>query len=103
MKPTIDEAMNKCTRCGEVNPAEIHTCSPQTKAQRLADAFDNGSPSAHTNRWKEEAAAELRRLDELNAELVEAVANLIKVKGRHNTEIAYQRLVAAYDKAKGQT
>ena len=34
-------------------------------------------------------------------DLSEAVANLIKVKGRHNTEIAYQRLVAAYDKAQG--
>ena len=31
--------------------------------------------------------------------LREAVANLIKVKGRHNTEIAYQRLIEAYDAA----
>ncbi len=29
--------------------------------------------------------------------LREAVANLIKVKGRHNTEIAYQKLVEAFD------
>ena len=44
---------------------------------------------------------EVQRLREVNAELVESIANLIKVKGRHNTEIAYQRLVAAYDKAQG--
>ena len=31
--------------------------------------------------------------------LREAVANLIKVKGRHNTEVAYQRLIEAYDAA----
>ena len=29
--------------------------------------------------------------------LREAVANLIKVRGRHNTEIAYQKLVEAFD------
>ena len=29
--------------------------------------------------------------------LLEAVANLIKVKGRHHSEKAYQRLVAAYN------
>jgi len=29
--------------------------------------------------------------------LREAVANLIKVKGRHNTEIAYQKLIEAFD------
>jgi len=25
--------MNKCQRCGEVNPAEIHTCTPQVCCQ----------------------------------------------------------------------
>ena len=49
----------------------------QSKAQRLADAFDDGSPSAHTNRWKEDAAAELRRLDALVGELVEALDRLV--------------------------
>ena len=36
-----------------------------------------------------------------NDRLYAAVANLIRVKGRHNTELAYQRLIAAYDKAQG--
>ena len=29
-----------------------------------------------------------------------AAQNLVKMKGRHNTEIAYQRLVAALEKSK---
>ena len=29
-----------------------------------------------------------------------AVQNLVKMKGRHNTEIAYQRLVAALEESK---
>ena len=34
-------------------------------------------------------------------ERIEAAAqNLVKMKGRHNTEIAYQRLVAALEKSK---
>jgi hypothetical protein len=27
----------KCQRCGEVNPAEIHTCTPQREWQGLTD------------------------------------------------------------------
>ena len=27
----------QCERCGEVNPAEIHTCSPQREWQGLTD------------------------------------------------------------------
>lgn len=66
--------MTKCTRCGENNPAEIHTCTPQSKAQRLADwlvKLNVWSPVKTLNTI--EAAAELRRLDALNAELVEAL------------------------------
>ena len=69
----------------------------QPEALRLADQIDVWGKDSSLDK----AAAELRRLHEVNAELVEAIANLIKVKGRHNTEIAYQRLVAAYDKAQG--
>lgn len=46
--------------------------------------------------------AELYQLREQNlhlASLFDAVKNLIKVKGRHNTEVAYQRLVSAFDAA----
>lgn len=38
----------------------------------------------------------MERLEQIEA----AAQNLVKMKGRHNTEIAYQRLVAALDKSK---
>lgn len=67
----------------------------QPEALRLADGLEKiyGLKAA---------AIEMRRLHEVNAELVESIANLIKVKGRHNTEIAYQKLVSAYGKATGE-
>ena len=71
----------------------------QPEALRLADQLERMSLSTP---WDKKAAAELRRLHEVNAELVGSIANLINVKGRHNTEIAYQRLVAAYAKATGE-
>ena len=74
----------------------------QPEALRLADELDCRGMNRPS--WKDQfdAGYELRRLHEVNAELVGAIANLINVKGRHNTEIAYQRLVAAYDKATGE-
>ena len=69
--------MNKCTRCGEMNPAEIHTCSPQSKAtwlvKRLRDRQQTCSLAL-----REKAAHELMRLDALNAELVEALDRLVR-------------------------
>jgi hypothetical protein len=38
----------------------------------------------------------IERLEQIEA----AAQNLVKMKGRHNTEIAYQRLVAALEKSK---
>lgn len=29
--------LSQCERCGEVNPAEIHTCTPKSKWQGLTD------------------------------------------------------------------
>ena len=44
-----------------------------------------------------DAAVEMiERLEQIEA----AAQNLVKMKGRHNTEIAYQRLVAALEKSK---
>ena len=77
--------MNKCARCGEVNPAEIHTCSPQTRAQRLAERHEHfaratgGIKSAFVGKdMLMETASELRRLDALNAELVGALEFVIR-------------------------
>lgn len=36
-----------------------------------------------------------------HSELMAEVENLLKVKGRHNTEIAYKRLAAVFAKVKG--
>lgn len=56
--------MTICTRCGEQNPAEIHTCTPPL-ALRLADAYEATGLRGHT-----EAAAELRRLHAENEKLL---------------------------------
>lgn len=93
--------MNKCTRCGEVNPAEIHTCSPQTKAQRLADNLIKHLGGNTAN----EAAAELRRLDALNAELVGALEKLVDIyyDGGPLPVGEIDKVEAALAKAKEQT
>ena len=43
-----------------------------------------------------EAVEMIERLEQIEA----AAQNLVKMKGRHNTEIAYQRLVAALEESK---
>ena len=53
--------------------------------------------------WQEKCNTYMELHDAVVADsdrLYAAVANLIRVKGRHNTELAYQRLIAAYDKVK---
>jgi hypothetical protein len=49
------------------------TNTKQPEALRLADESDNDEWIANTNQWREEAAAELRRLHGVNAELLEAL------------------------------
>ena len=113
--------MNKCKRCGEVNPAEIHTCSPQTKAQRLADWIDNADCNFYgeSSIWfdsklaekVDEAADELRRLDALVDELMEALEDAIDSMGRFASDqdslgrdiIFLDNAIAALAKAKEQT
>ncbi len=83
----------------------------QTKVQRLADLLE-------TNIWdgkcgqkeRDEAAAELRRLDALNAELVEALGFIVKayrdaVNGKTSfyMPVALRKADAALTKAKEQT
>ena len=56
---------------------------PQPKPREIGEAID--------------AAVEMiERLERIEA----AAQNLVKMKGRHNTEIAYQRLVVALEKSK---
>ena len=47
--------------------------SKQPEALRLADESDNDEWIAGTNQWREEASKELRRLHEVNQELLEAL------------------------------
>lgn len=51
----------------------------QPEALRLADELECGQWYAQTNQWKEDAATELRRLHELNQELVEALKGLVQL------------------------
>jgi hypothetical protein len=54
----------------------------QTKAERLADALDAGWCPVESPRQIAEAAAELRRLSTVNAELLEAVRTLLPIAAR---------------------
>lgn len=47
------------------------------EALKLADESDNDEWIAGTNQWREEAATELRRLHEVNVELLEALKEII--------------------------
>jgi hypothetical protein len=66
----IRARLSQCDRCGEVNPAEIHTCSPQREWQGLTDeehiqiAIDCGCLSAD---WVFYGAAIERKLKEKNS------------------------------------
>ena len=91
--------MTKCARCGETNPAEIHTCTPI--ALRLADEFDGGAPIAHTSQWKEEAADELRRLHALNEGMADVLREALVVYEAKQWNTS--RIRAALAKAKEQT
>lgn len=86
--------MTTCDRCGEMNPADIHTCTPQVLADPYASENDTQEllrigklPAAL--RLAEllektmqlplhgKAADELRRLHALNQELVEAIKEVL--------------------------
>ncbi len=81
----------------------------QTKAQRLADWLDTGIIDREGTDSLA-AAAELRRLDALNAELVEALGFIVKayrdaVNGKTSfyMPVALRKADAALTKAKEQT
>ncbi len=53
----------------------------QLEALRLADEFDNEEWIAGTKQWRGEAAAELRRLHEVNVELLAVLNGLLLAAG----------------------
>jgi hypothetical protein len=73
--------------------------SQQTEAQRLADALDTFS-----NPWDKQAAAELRRLESMNAQLLEALKYVLEDDGLLPRATAETRAVvrAAIVKATGE-
>ena len=56
----------------------------QPEALRLADESDNDEWIAGTKQWQEEAAAELRRLHEVNVELLEALNQMLSYTAELN-------------------
>ena len=61
--------------------------------------FDDKIEQPDTREISEAIDAAVEMIERL--EQIEAAAqNLVKMKGRHNTEIAYQRLVVALEKSK---
>ena len=61
--------------------------------------FDDKFEQPDTREISEAIDAAIEMIERM--ERIESAAqNLVKMKGRHNTEIAYQRLVAALEKSK---
>ena len=87
------------------------TVSVDETAQAVIDALQeyivgmvDVAVKEEREQWQEKCNTYMELHDAVvkdNDRLYAAVANLIRVKGRHNTELAYQRLIAAYDKAQG--
>ena len=79
----------------------------QTKAQRLADAIYEAAEDyvLFDKDMGYEAAAELRRLDALNAELVEALEKLARLGNgdSYGNSIGNDIAIAALAKAKGES
>ena len=80
-----------------MTPTETAAILRQFNAWRrdLDDKFEQ--PDTREISEAIDAAVEMiERLEQIEA----AAQNLVKMKGRHNTEIAYQRLVDALEKSK---
>jgi hypothetical protein len=81
----------------------------QPEALRLAEESENDEWIAGTKQWQEEAAAELRRLHEVNQELVEALELALEYwahrqqRYRNRHPVWVQEANKALAKAKGET
>ena len=80
-----------------MTPAEVAATLRQFNGWRrdFDDKFEQ--PDPHEVSEAIDAAIEMiERMERIEA----AAQNLVKMKGRHNTEIAYQQLVAALEESK---
>lgn len=80
-----------------MTPTETAAILRQFNAWRrdLDDKFEQPDPR-EIGEAIDAAVEMIERLEQIEA----AAQNLVKMKGRHNTEIAYQRLVAVLDESK---
>lgn len=51
LRQALAQEQTKCPRCGEENPAEIHTCSPQVAQEPIAYLCENAVGYKYL-RWK---------------------------------------------------
>ena len=80
-----------------MTPTETITILRQFNEWRQGHHDDTAQPDPREIGEAIDAAVEMiERMERLEF----AAQNLVKMKGRHNTEIAYQRLVAALEKSK---
>ena len=80
-----------------MTPTETTTILRQFNEWRRGDDETIEQPDPREIGEAIDAAVEMiERLEQIEA----AAQNLVKMKGRHNTEIAYQRLVAVLEESK---
>lgn len=79
-----------------MTPAETITILRQFNEWRSGD---EDIPQFDTNKIGPAIDAAVEMIERMNR-IESAAQNLVKMKGRHNTEIAYQRLVAALEESK---
>lgn len=77
-----------------MSPTETTTILRQFNEWLRGDRYDIAAPTTREMGEAIDAAVEMiERMERLES----AAQNLVKMKGRHNTEIAYRRLVAALE------
>jgi hypothetical protein len=83
-----------------MTPAEVTNILRQFNVWRRGDYAPSEQPAppdpCEIGEAIDAAVEMIERLEQIEA----AAQNLVKMKGRHNTEIAYQRLVAVLEESK---
>ena len=79
-----------------MTPAETATILRQFNKWLRGNKDDPQLESREINQAINAAIEMIGRMERIES----AAQNLVKMKGRHNTEIAYQRLVAALEESK---
>lgn len=83
-----------------MTPTEVAATLRQFNEWRRGDYEPSEQPAPPDPIEIGEAIDAAVEMIERGERIESAAQNLVKMKGRHNTEIAYQRLVAALEKSK---